>query len=176
MDYYKMDQQPLLQKARKPTLPEVSYSLRKSVAVVGIIFGLAATIVFSGLLPQFKNPWASGLGAGSGIVAAVTLWNHSRYQAAEQAGTFPTSHSLLFRLFAIISGSLGMAGFLGFLFVGLYNLEELTGRSPYICAIWGFALAKWSILMLLYTNDYEKRREIRKQLAPPSDSHLTSYA
>lgn len=30
--------------------------------------------------------------------------------------------------------------------------------------------------MLLYTNDYEKRREIRKQLAPPSDSHLTSYA
>mmetsp|Transcript_120242 Transcript_120242/g.169195 ORF Transcript_120242/g.169195 Transcript_120242/m.169195 type:complete len:173 (-) Transcript_120242:45-563(-) len=167
MDYYKIaGQEPLLAETRKQrTLPPVSYTLRKSIAGVGMLFGVAGLVVFSGMDKEFLNPWASALGAGSGVVALVAYWNHQRHQTAEHAGTQLKSYTALLRLFAVVSGCIGMAGFLGFLASGIFENEKLSGRSSYVASVWGFLLAKWGVLLLYYTNGYEKRDEIRDEAA-----------
>eukprot|EP00036_Acanthoecidae_sp_10tr_P009928 CAMPEP_0182925790 /NCGR_PEP_ID=MMETSP0105_2-20130417/10604_1 /TAXON_ID=81532 ORGANISM="Acanthoeca-like sp., Strain 10tr" /NCGR_SAMPLE_ID=MMETSP0105_2 /ASSEMBLY_ACC=CAM_ASM_000205 /LENGTH=195 /DNA_ID=CAMNT_0025063649 /DNA_START=37 /DNA_END=621 /DNA_ORIENTATION=- len=165
--YYAMPAaaEPLLAE-KASSLKPVAYGTRKTIALIGVLFGVCAAVVFGGAQKEFLNPWAAALGAASGVVALVTYFEHKRRAAAERDGVVVASHTTLLRLFAILGGCVGVAGFLGFLASGVYEKEKVTGRSSYVAAVWGFLLAKWGVLLLLYTNGYAKRDEAMADAMP----------
>eukprot|EP00729_Bicosta_minor_P005175 gene5175-33108_t len=147
---------------RPEGLEPINWTCRKGGALLGFICGLAAVIVFTGVVSDdFKNIPAVVLGATNGVWSFVVFLEHRRRQAAENKNETVkgNAHPWLIT-FGALGAITGLISFGYFLATSLAAKQAVSGTSGYIGAVWGFLTLKWGILMMWYSHGYQARHLI----------------
>ncbi|XP_013394203.1 heme transporter hrg1-B-like [Lingula anatina] len=131
--------------------------VRISLAVIGIIVGLAVLGVFG---VKFKNWSAAIWGAISGVFAAVTLYVHIQYIRDIWKTFFYKLKYLMYTgCFVQLAG---VCGFIVYLTLGIVQkivFTEFYGENYYLTCVWCFMTWKWGFALFYYSRSYRRLYE-----------------